>query len=79
MVDYISGEAGHYPLKPYVLSESTLIKLGRLLRRFHDATVSFSPPKVSFGITSSTGHARLFVTAMPVPTISSFATVTQLH
>lgn len=45
IVDYISGEAGHYPLKPYVLSESTLIRLGRLLRRFHDATVSFSPPK----------------------------------
>jgi hypothetical protein len=42
---YISGRAGHYPLKPYVLAESTLIRIGRLLRRFHDATTSFSLPK----------------------------------
>jgi hypothetical protein len=45
VVSYISGVAGHYPLKPYVLSESTLIRLGLLLRRFHDATISFSLPK----------------------------------
>ncbi|HEX6564602.1 MAG TPA: aminoglycoside phosphotransferase family protein [Chthoniobacterales bacterium] len=44
VVSYISGTAGHYPLKPYVLSESTLIRLGLLLRRFHDATVCFSLP-----------------------------------
>ena len=29
----------------YVLSESTLTRLGLLLRRFHDATVSFSLPE----------------------------------
>ena len=45
MVSYISGEAGHYPLKPYVLSESTLLRIGLLLRRFHDATIGFSLPK----------------------------------
>jgi hypothetical protein len=44
-VGYIFGEAGQYPLKPHVLSESTLIRLGLLLRRFHDATTSFSLPK----------------------------------
>src|ERR1700758_5399 len=44
-LSYITGTAGHYPLKPYVLSESTLIRLGLLLRRFHDATISFSLPK----------------------------------
>jgi phosphotransferase family enzyme len=45
MLSYITGTAGHYPLKPYVLSESTLRQLGLLLRQFHDATVSFSLPE----------------------------------
>ena len=44
-LSYITGTAGHYPLKPYVLSESTLTRLGLLLRRFHDATISFSLPE----------------------------------
>jgi len=44
-VSYITGAAGHYPLKPYVMSESTLTQLGLLLRRFHDATISFSLPE----------------------------------
>jgi Phosphotransferase enzyme family len=44
-VSYINGTAGHYPLKSYVLSESTLVRLGLLLRRFHDATTGFSLPK----------------------------------
>jgi hypothetical protein len=42
---YINGNAARYPLKPYVLSESTLTRLGLLLRRFHDATISFSLPE----------------------------------
>ena len=45
VLSYISGTAGHYPLKPYVLSESTLVRIGLLLRRFHDATTTFSLPK----------------------------------
>ena len=45
VVSYICGTPGHYPLKPYVLWESTLQRIGRLLRRFHDATISFSLPK----------------------------------
>ena len=45
MLSYIIGTAGHYPLKPYVLAESTLTRLGVLLRQFHDATISFSLPK----------------------------------
>jgi hypothetical protein len=44
-LSYIIGSAGHYPLKPYVLSESTLTRLGLLLRRFHDATINFSLPE----------------------------------
>jgi Phosphotransferase enzyme family len=44
-LSFIPGAAGHYPLKPYVLSESTLTRLGLLLRRFHDATISFSLPE----------------------------------
>jgi Ser/Thr protein kinase RdoA (MazF antagonist) len=44
-LSFITGTAGHYPLKPYVLSESTLTQLGLLLRRFHDATISFLLPE----------------------------------
>ena len=44
MVSYINGTAGHYPLKPYVLSNSTLIQVAQLLRRYHDASASFSTP-----------------------------------
>jgi hypothetical protein len=44
MASFIHGTAGHYPLRPFVLTESTLIRLGLLLRRFHDATVGFSLP-----------------------------------
>ena len=44
-LSYITGTAGHYPLKPYVMSESTLTQFGLLLRQFHDATISFSLPE----------------------------------
>jgi hypothetical protein len=44
IISYIPGRAGHYPLQPHVLSESTLVRLGLLLRDFHDATASFSLP-----------------------------------
>src|ERR1700757_2969986 len=44
-LSYITGTAGHYPLKSYVLSESTLTGLGILLRRFHDATINFRLPE----------------------------------
>ena len=44
-LSYVTGTAGHYPLKPYVMSESTLTRLGLLLRRFHDATIGFSLPE----------------------------------
>src|ERR1700678_566418 len=44
-LSYITGTAGNYPLKPHVLSESTLTRIGLLLRRFHDATINFSLPE----------------------------------
>jgi hypothetical protein len=47
IVSYIAGTAGHYPLESYVLSESTLIQVARLLRRYHDATATFSVPEAS--------------------------------
>lgn len=45
MVSYIHGITGHYPLKPYVLSESTLVQIALLLKRYHDATASVSMPE----------------------------------
>jgi hypothetical protein len=58
-VSYIFGEAGQYPLKPHVLSESTLIRLGLLLRRFHDATTSFSLPKNLVWHNTVTGNSEV--------------------
>ncbi|MBV9876135.1 MAG: phosphotransferase [Verrucomicrobia bacterium] len=48
IVSYIDGTAGHYPLKPYVLSESSLVQVARLLRCYHDASASFSMSENSY-------------------------------
>lgn len=40
---YIDGEVGHYPLKPYMQSEATLVEAAGLLRRFHDLTRDLAP------------------------------------
>jgi hypothetical protein len=58
-VGYIFGEAGQYPLKPHVLSASTLIRLGLLLRRFHDATTGFSLPKNLVWHNTVTGNSEV--------------------
>src|ERR1700739_4687305 len=44
-LSYITGTAGHYPLKPHVLSESTLTRLGLFVRRFPDSTTRLAPPE----------------------------------
>ena len=43
MLTFIEGQVGHYPLPSAFWSDEALLEAGRLLRRFHDATVSFSP------------------------------------
>jgi Ser/Thr protein kinase RdoA (MazF antagonist) len=39
VLDYLSGEVGHYPLSEAVRSEAALISAAQLLRRFHDVSV----------------------------------------
>ncbi len=48
VLSFIEGTAGVFlgsaPLPDYVRSDESLAAVGRLVRRFHDATVSFVPP-----------------------------------
>jgi aminoglycoside phosphotransferase (APT) family kinase protein len=39
VLDYLTGEVGHYPLSAAVRSEAALVSAARLLRRFHDASI----------------------------------------
>jgi hypothetical protein len=43
ILSWLPGEAGLRPLRPYAVTEDALVALGRLLRRFHDAAVSYVP------------------------------------
>jgi len=43
-LSYLSGSAEHYPWRAFVYSESNLLRVARLLRQYHDATISFSEP-----------------------------------
>ena len=44
ILSYLPGLAEHYPWRTFVYSEDNLYKVARLLRRYHDATVSFRAP-----------------------------------
>lgn len=44
ILSYLPGEVGHYPLPETFWSPASLTAAARLLRRFHDATVSFVAP-----------------------------------
>jgi hypothetical protein len=44
VLSYIDGEAGHYPLAPFMLSDATLMSVGKLLRTLHDLTERFPLP-----------------------------------
>src|SRR3954451_8267209 len=45
VLTYIEGEVGTYPLLPaYMWTDDALVGAARLLRSYHDATVSFVPP-----------------------------------
>jgi hypothetical protein len=44
ILSYLPGSAEHYPWRAFVYSESNLLRVARLLRQYHDATVSFPEP-----------------------------------
>lgn len=44
ILSYIDGEAGHFPLEPYMRSDVSLISVGNLLRALHDLTEHFPLP-----------------------------------
>src|ERR1700730_12162209 len=41
ILSYLPGSAEHYPWRAFVYSEGNLYRVARLLRQYHDATVSF--------------------------------------
>ncbi|MCA0969308.1 aminoglycoside phosphotransferase family protein [Halobacillus litoralis] len=41
ILSFIQGEAGNYPLKPYMWSQSSLTEIAKMLRRYHDAVSDF--------------------------------------
>ncbi|GII03710.1 phosphotransferase enzyme family protein [Planobispora takensis] len=45
ILTYLEGESGARPLPPYAVTDEALVALAGLLRRFHDAAVSFRPPR----------------------------------
>ena len=42
ILSYIKGEAGNYPLKEYMWSNSALTDIAKMLRQYHDAVSDFS-------------------------------------
>jgi hypothetical protein len=44
ILTWMPGEAALRPLPSYAVTDETLAALGRLLRRFHDAVISYVPP-----------------------------------
>lgn len=41
ILSFIEGEAGHYPLKKYMLSNDVLQEIAKILRLYHDAVSDF--------------------------------------
>lgn len=44
ILSFIEGEAGNYPLQPYMRSDSVLEETARLLRAYHEAVADFPIP-----------------------------------
>lgn len=42
ITSFIEGETGHYPLDDAIRSDASLVAAAKLLRRYHDATVSLT-------------------------------------
>ncbi|WP_088013794.1 phosphotransferase [Gottfriedia acidiceleris] len=42
ILSFIEGEAGNYPLKEYMWSDSVLIEIAKMLRLYHDSVSDFS-------------------------------------
>ena len=44
ILSYVHGSAEHYPWRAHVYSEDNLYRVARLLRAYHDPTISFREP-----------------------------------
>jgi hypothetical protein len=44
IISLLPGQVATYPLADYVLAERTLVRVARLLRAYHDVTISFATP-----------------------------------
>jgi aminoglycoside phosphotransferase (APT) family kinase protein len=55
ILTFIEGEAARRPLPDHAVTDETLVALARLLRRFHDAAATFTPPPGAVWEDGSTG------------------------
>jgi Phosphotransferase enzyme family len=59
ILSYLPGSAEHYPWPAFVYSEDNLYRVARLLRKYHDATVSFRPPEDANWLAEIPGTAEV--------------------
>jgi thiamine kinase-like enzyme len=59
ILSYIPGAAEHYPWRSFVYSEDNLYRVARLLREYHEATVSFNAPNDALWSANIPGTAEV--------------------
>jgi Phosphotransferase enzyme family len=59
VLSYLPGSAEHYPWPAFVYSEDNLYRVARLLREYHEATVSFRPPEDANWLAEIPGAAEV--------------------
>ncbi|MEV4092326.1 aminoglycoside phosphotransferase family protein [Streptosporangium saharense] len=57
ILTYVEGESAPRPLPAYALTDESLVALAELLRRFHDASAGFVPPRGACWETGSNDDA----------------------
>ncbi|GII67122.1 phosphotransferase [Sphaerisporangium krabiense] len=58
VLSYVPGQAATRPLAPHVVTDEALARLGRLVRRFHDAVSTFVPPSDAVWVDGSGDDAE---------------------
>jgi hypothetical protein len=59
VLSYLAGSAEHYPWRAFVYSEDNLYNVARLLRAYHDATISFRKPDNANWLVAIPGTAEV--------------------
>jgi hypothetical protein len=59
VVSHLPGSAEHYPWRAFVYSEDNLYRVARLLRAYHDKTISFCKPDDAAWLVTIPGAAEV--------------------